>query len=140
MAFFPSVDSVFQINDGTSLRDITPYIISIDMDAVRELIEVTALGDGGRKWIAGLEDTKISLELHWSDDASVGSETVMRLIRDDTVARAFDYGPEGKATGDNKYSGTCWVRNYRQTSRVGNEVTSSVEIQVEGILTVGTYT
>lgn len=140
MAFYPSADSVFQINDGTSLRDISPYVTSIDgLPGPRELIEVTALGDAGRKWIAGLENVVITLELLWSDDASVGSDTVLGLIRDDTAARAFDYGPEGKATGDIKYSGTCWVRNYQVTSRVGQAVTAKAELQVEGIITKGTY-
>lgn len=140
MALYASQISVFQINDGSALRDISPYVTAIDgLPGPRELIEVTALGDTGRKWIAGLENVVITLELLWSDDASVGSDTVLGVIRDDAAARAFDYGPEGKDSGDIKYSGTCWVRNYTIMSRVGEKVSARVELQVEGIITRGTY-
>mgnify|MGYP001587382477 CR=1 FL=1 len=47
--------------------------------------------------------------------------------------RAWDYGPEGKTTGDVKYSGNCWVRSYTIVSRVGDVVKARVELQVDGV-------
>ena len=140
-AFFPSKDAVFQITDtGAQSRDISPYIVTIDgLPGPRELIEVTALGDGGRTWIPGLENVVITLELHWSEDSSVGPDTVFGPLRTHTSAVAWDYGPEGKVNPDIKYSGTCWVRNYTAPVRVGDQVKARVELQVEGQVSRGAY-
>ncbi len=141
MTFFPSKDSVFQITDtAAQLRDISPYVLAIDgLPGVRELIEVTALGDSGRKFIPGLENVVITLELQWSDDASVGPDTVLGPLRTHTSAVAFDFGPEGKTGSDVKYSGTCWVRNFTAPVRMGDKVTARAELQVEGAVARGTY-
>ena len=141
MALFDSQQSVFQITDtGASLRDITPYVVSIDgLPGPRELAEATSLNDTGRKFYPTLENVVITLELLWSDDANVGSDTVLGPLRTHSAAVAFDYGPEGKTGGDVKYSGNAWVRDYRITSRVGNMVTARCELQVNGTVTRGTY-
>ena len=140
MALFDSKDSIFQINDGSSLRDISPYILSIDgLPGPKELVDVTALGASGRAWKPSLENVGISLELWWSDDANVGPDTVFRLIRALTAATAWDYGPEGKTTTKQKYSGTCWLKNFTIQTRIGDMVRARVELQVEGAVTVGAY-
>lgn len=141
MALFDSQQSVFQITDtGSTLRDITPYIVSIDgLPGPRELAEATTLNDSGRKFYPTLENVVITLELLWSDDANVGSDTVLGPLRTHNAAMAFDYGPEGKSGGDIKYSGNAWVRNYQITSRVGNMVAARCELQVNGTVTRGTY-
>ena len=123
------------------VKDLTPYIVSIDgLPGERELIDVTALGDAGRKFIPGLENIVITLELRWSDDAGGGPDTVLGPLRTHTAAVHFNYGPEGRATGDIKYSGTCWVRNYTAPSRTGAEVSARCELQVDGQVSRGTYT
>ena len=139
--FYPSKDSVFQLTNTTAdLNDMSPYILSIDgLPGVRELIEVTALGDSGRKFIPGLENVVISLELQWSVDALVGPDVVLGPLRQHTAAVAFDFGPQGKTGGKIKYSGTCWVRNFTAPVRMGDKVTARAELQVEGTVTRGVY-
>lgn len=138
---FDSQQSVFQITDtGSTLRDITPYIISVDgLPGPRELGEASNLSSSGREWYPTLENSVITLELLWSDDASVGSDTVLGPLRTHSAAVAFDYGPEGKGAGDIKYSGNAWVRDYRIISRVGDLVKSRCELQVNGVVARGTY-
>ncbi len=140
MAFFDSEISIFQINDGT-LRDISPYITSIDgLPGVRDLNIATALGDGGEKFLPSLERVINILGLMWSDDALVGPDTVFGgTLRGRAVVSAFEYGPEGKVNPDVKYSGNCWVRDYSITSRVGNMVTARVELKVDGTVSRGTF-
>lgn len=140
--FYPSKDSVFQItNTSGQLKDISPYIISIDgLPGPRELVESTALGDSGKKWQPGLENVVITLELMWSDDDAVGADTVLGPLSRHTAATAFDYGPEGKANTDIKYYGNCWVRNYSIITRVGDIVKARAELQVDGALSArGAY-
>ena len=141
MTLYDSQQSVFQITDtGAQLRDITPYIVAIDgLPGPRELSEATSLNDSSRKFYPILENAVITLELLWSDDALVGSDTVLGLLRTHGAAVAWDYGPEGKTGGDIKYSGTAWVRDYRILSRVGQMVTSRCELLVNSIVSRGTY-
>ena len=141
MAFYDSSISVFQVTDtGAVLRDISAYITQIGgVPGVRELTDVTSLVDTGKKWNPSIEDVTITLELLWSEDASVGPDTVLGPLRTDTTARAWDYGPEGKVTGDIKYSGTCFVRSYEVVSRVGSHVVARAELKVNGVVTRGTY-
>jgi len=141
MTVFDAQQSVFQIKDtGGTLRDITPYIISVDgLPGPRELSEATTLNSSGREWYPTLENVVVTLELLWSDDADVGTDTVLGPLRTYSSAVDFDYGPEGKTGGDVKYSGTAWVRNYQVVSRVGDLVKARCELQVNGTITRGTY-
>lgn len=138
---FNSENSVFEINDGSVLRDISPYVLSVSgLPGAKDLRNVTALGSTGQNWKPGIhKETVISLELKWSDDSNVGPDTVFRLVGALSSATAFDYGPEGKTTGKQKYSGTCWLQDYQITSRVGNIVLARADLKVEGAVSAGTY-
>ena len=142
MAFFDSQISKFQITDtGATLRDISPYIKAINgLPGPREFGDVTVLGDAGHKWDPTLENVTIDLELLWSDDASVGPDTVLGPLRQHTAAVAFDFGPEGKDSGDIKYSGNCWVEDFSIPVRVGSKVEARCRLRVDGTVTRGTYT
>ena len=139
--FVDSQESVFFIDDtGGESRDLSPYIVSVDgLPGPRELSDATALGSGGRKWHPSLENVIINLELMWSDDALVGPDTVLGPLRTHTAAVDFNYGPEGGTADDVKYYGTCWVRNFKITSRVGNLVMAAAELQVNGQVSRGTF-
>lgn len=138
---YDSQQTIFQITDtGGDLRDITPYIVSIEgLPGVRELAEATTLNDGGRMFHPTLENSVITLELIWSDDVLVGSDTVLGPLRTHGSAVAFDFGPEGKVNPDIKYSGNAWVRNYPILARVGNLVMCRCELQVNGQVGRGAY-
>lgn len=137
------IDSVFQITDtGGTLRNLTQYISSIDgLPGERELNEKTALGDGGRKFIPGLENAPFTIEGHWDDTATSGPDTVLGALRTHSAATAFDFGPQGNSTAnsDVKYSGNCFVRSYVISPRVGDIVVFRAELQVDGQVAKGTY-
>ena len=141
MALFDSEISIFQITDtGAQLRDISANVVSIaGLPGVRQLNDVTALGDGGTKWNPSLENVVIRLGLLWSDDANVGSDTVLGPLRTHGSEVAFDYGPEGKGSGDIKYSGNAFVRNFEIVSQAGDTVKATCELQVNGKVARGTY-
>ena len=131
---FDSGKSVFQITASVGgVKDITPYVVAIDgLPGPRELAEATTLNDTGRKWYPILENVVITLELLWSDDADVGSDTVLGPLRTHSAAVGFFYGPEGKTLNDIRYKGDAWVRNYQILSRVGQMITARCELQVNG--------
>lgn len=138
---FDSQLSVFQIKDtGGDLRDITPYIVDVKgIPGPRELSEATTLVATSRKWHPSLESAAPILELVWSDDADVGSDTVLGPLRQHTAAVEFDYGPEGKTQGDIKYSGTLWVDNFDIHSRIGTLVFATCTFKSNSVIARGAY-
>jgi len=141
MAFFDSKVSKFRIDDtGSVLRDLSPYITDVrGLPGVRNLNEVTALGDSGAKFVPGLEDVTIALSGIFDDTATSGPDAVLGPLRTHTSAVDFEYGPEGSGTGDVKYSGTCWMLSYELRSRVGDKVEWTAALQVEGVVSRGTF-
>ena len=141
MAFFDSKVSKFQIDDtGSVLRDLSAYITEVrGLPGPRPLNEVTALGDGGARFIPGPEDVTVRVSGMFDDTATSGPDAVLGPLRTHTSAVDFEYGPEGSGSGDVKYSGTCWVVTYELKSRVGKLVEWSGTLQVEGTVTRGTY-
>ena len=136
-----SQESAFLIDDtGAESRDLSPYIIAVDgLPGPRKLSEATALGDGGTMWHPGLEDVAFTLELYWSKDALVGPDTVLGPLRTHTASVDFNFGPEGQISGDIKYYGKCWVRNFTTPVRVGSLVFAKAECQVDGQVSRGTF-
>ncbi len=136
-----SQDSVFQITStGSQLRDISPDIISVTgLPGTRELTDDTGLGVSGRSFEPELENVSFTVECFWTKTALTGTDTVFGPLRQHTSATAFDYGPEGSDSGDIKYSGSCWVREWAITSRVGSRVVARAVCQVDGTVSRGTY-
>ena len=139
MAKFNSLSSDFRINDG-SLRDLSAFINNISgIPGERELNEVTALGDTGRKHIGGLENGVITLEGHYDDTTTTGPDAVLGVLRTDDTARVWEFGPKGNTGGFPKYSGTMKVRLYEIISTIGEVVSWRAELLVQGATARGTY-
>lgn len=147
MAFFDSKVSVFRIDDtGGTLRDLSLAITDIGgLPGNRNLNEVTALGDSGVKHLPSLEDVSIALSGHYNDQAAQaspslsGPDNILGPLRTHTSAVDFEYGPEGGASSDVKYSGTCWVENYETQASVGNVVAWTATLRVDGVVARGTF-
>ena len=141
MGFFDSKVSRFQIEDaGGGLRDLSAYIVSVrGLPGVRNLNEVTALGDGGAKFIAGLEDSAVTLSGIYDDSAGSGPDAVLGPLRTHGSAVGFEYGPAGSSPGAVKYDGECWVVSYDLRSRVGDRVEWACTLQVDGAVRRGAF-
>ena len=51
----------------------------------------------------------------------------------------FEYGPNGNASPKVKYTGEAFVTNYTVTSGIGDAVKFSLDLQVTGAVTRGTF-
>ena len=132
-AFFDSRLSVFKITPvGVAIQDISPYIVSLDFPTGRRLYPVTALGSTGDAYAPGLYGSTITMELMWSDDATLGPDTIFRVLRDHTAATAYEYYPEGGSSP--KYSGNCWVEDYVIHTRVNNLLMATVTLKTDGAI------
>lgn len=130
---------VIQDTSGTE-RDISDYIISIaGLPGPRDLNDSTTLNRSGRYYHPTLENVTITLEVVASQDALVGTDTVLGTLRQYTATRTFYYGPFGSTGGYIKYTGSVWVRNYSITGRVGNLLVATAELQVQGTVSRTTF-
>ena len=120
--------SVFKITDtGASERDITDYIVNITPHFSRRMNENTTLNHTHEQVYPGILITSFDLELVYSEDANVGTDTVLGPLLADTTARAYKYYPRG--TSGKLYSGTCYVENYQPITKVGNIVTATCTLR-----------
>lgn len=135
MAFVHGKDSGLKFdNVGGSLTDISAYVDSVEgLPGEMEFADVTAMGDEGHRFIPGLENASFTVGGNWDTalDAILGPRR--------TATATFEFGPAGTGSGAVKYSGECWITGYTVSSGVGDKVTWSASIQVDGQVTRGTF-
>lgn len=138
MAFVHGKDSAFKLdNTSASLTDISQYVDSVDgLPGEVELADVTAFGDEGHKNIPGLENASVSVSGNWDAalDAIFGTTVQWKA-----ATRSFEFGPAGSTTGLVKYSAECWITNFTVSAGVADKVTWSATLQVDGVVTRGTF-
>lgn len=143
MAKFNSKVSVFKITDtSAAVQDISTYLTEVSgLPGERELSESATLGEDSHRKAPGLENGKIRLAGFFDDTADTGPDDVLGDLLTNTAATAFAYGPKGSTATSAfvKYYGTCWVRRFELTSRVGDLVGFVCEIEVEGQISRGTW-
>ena len=128
-----SVDFALDDTSG-SIRNISDTLNSVDFPEVTDTADPTAFGSSSRSFIVGLESATFSISGLW--DATVDG-----YIKGGTepASRSFIYGPAGSTGGNVKYTGEAILTNYSISSPVGDVVTYSVDLQVTGAVTRGTY-
>ncbi len=141
MAKFNSRYSKFYLVDtGAVERDLSAYLTEISgLPGERELNDSTTLGDSGHEREPSLENGRIRIAGFFDDTATLGPDAVLGPLRTHTSATTFKYGPKGSTATFVRYTGTCWVRNYEITSRVGELVGFSADLEVNGAITRDTF-
>ena len=120
--------SVFKLTDnGATERDLTDYIVNITPHFGRRMSENTTLNHSHEQAYPGLNVTSFDLEFVYSEDALVGTDTVLGPLLTDTTARAYKYYPRG--TGGKLYSGTGYLENYQPLTKVGTIVTATATLR-----------
>jgi hypothetical protein len=110
--------SVLKITDtGGNLRDVSAYIVNVTSHFGRKMSDNSTLGDTHEQSSPGLNSTSLDIEGFYSEDASVGSDTVLGPLLTDETERAWEYYPRG--TGGIKYSGAGFIENYQPSTKVG---------------------
>jgi hypothetical protein len=128
--------TVFKVdNSGGSLTDISNVLTDVSFPQTVETAETSSFGSSAKTYVVGLSDATISASGNF--DATVDAHLSGILGQAATVS--FEYGPEGLATGDSKYTGECILTSYEKSGAVGDVVTFSAEFQVTGAVTRGTY-
>lgn len=125
----------FQLDDTSgTIRDISDTVTSVDFPETLDTAETTAFGSSAKSYIVGLTDATISVSGIW--DATVdgyingGAEP---------ASRSFVFGPAGSTVSNVKYTGEAIVTSFSISNPVGDVVTFSLDLQVTGAITRGTY-
>ncbi len=124
----------FAIDDtGGSSRNISDTLTDVSFPQTIDTAETTAFGSSNKSYIVGLKDTTISVSGIW--DATVDGY----ISGTEPASRSFIYGPAGTTSGNVKYTGEAIMTNYAVSNPVGDVVTFSIDLQVTGAVTRGTY-
>jgi predicted secreted protein len=128
-----STDFALDDTGGTS-RNLSNVLTSVDFPETIDTAETTAFGSTAKSYIVGLTDSTISISGIW--DATVDGYIAGGA---EPASRSFIYGPAGSTAGNVKYSGEAIVTSYSISNPVGDVVTFSLDLQVTGSVTRGTY-
>lgn len=136
MAFVHGKSADFRLdNSGGSLTDISAYLDNVSFPQPIETAETTTFGASSKSYIVGLKDSSISLSGKW--DSTVDAQ--IAAVLGQAASLSFQYGPAGTTVSNIKYTGECYVTSYDVSAPVGDVVTFSLELQVTGAVTRGTY-
>jgi predicted secreted protein len=125
----------FQLDDTSgTIRDISDTITSVDFPETLDTAETTAFGSSAKSYIVGLTDATISVSGIW--DATVDGYIAGGA---EPASRSFVFGPAGSTVSNVKYTGEAIVTSYSISNPVGDVVTYSLDLQVTGAITRGTY-
>ncbi len=124
----------FELDDtGGTSRSLSNVLNSVDFPETIETAETTAFGATSKSYIVGLRDATISVSGLW--DATVDGY----IIGTEPATRSFIFGPAGTTGGNVKYTGEAILTNYSVSAPVADVVTFSLDLQVTGNVTRGTY-
>jgi len=136
MAFVHGKSAVFKLDDsGGTLRDLSAYLEDVSFPRSIETAETSTFGSSAKSYIVGLSDATISL----SGKFDATADGYLAGVVGQSATLSFEYGPAGSTGGLVKYSGECIMTSYEVGATVGDAVTASVELQVTGSITRGTW-
>lgn len=143
MAFVHGVNTSFQVTDsGAVNRDISAFVDGVDgLPGVGAVNEVTTFGVAGQAkvFIRGLNDFPFTIKGWFDPTATTGPDAVLSGLRTATTASTFIYGPQGTTAGFVKYTGSCFLTDYKLSSPVANAVSYQASFQSTGPLTRTTF-
>ena len=124
----------FALDDtGGSSRNISNTLTDVSFPQTIDTAETTAFGSSNKSYIVGLKDGSFSVS--GICDATVDGY----LSGTEPASRSFIYGPAGSTGGNVKYTGEAIMTNYSVSNPVGDVVTYSLDLQITGAVTRGTY-
>ena len=106
---------------------------SFSIDETGDTVEDTVMTDTARSYISTLTSFTGSADVYWDETDTTGQGAL-------TVGASVTIGfyPEGVASGDTYYSGTCIVTGVSRSASFDGMVEASITLQGSGALTAAT--
>lgn len=141
MAKVHAKNTVFKLDSAAgSLVDLSSWIDNVGgLPGATGQSAVTAFSDGGDKTVPGLESASITISGSW-DGASAAIDEHLAAIRGHANTQTVEYGPSGSTSGMIKYSCEVRLATYTVASAVADKVSFTATLQVQGVVTRGTWT
>ena len=122
---------------GGTLRDISRSVKTVNFSRDAELLDATTFQapGGDKEFIVGFKDNKFDIE--GNADAVVAG--YLNGISGQEATVSFQYGPEGIAAANRRYTGECVMVSYRESTTATGLNTFTASFQITGQVTVGVY-
>jgi len=134
--FVHGKSAVFKLdNSGGTLTDISNVLESVSLPRQIDTAEVSTFGSSAKSYVVGLTGATISVSGKY--DATVDAH--LSAVLGQAASLSFEYGPAGSGSGAVKYTGEALVTSYEVSAGVADALTFSLELQVTGAVTRGTY-
>lgn len=117
--------------------DLSAYVTSVTINQEFDQLEITAMGDTGHKYVAGLENSSISIEFNADFAASKVNQTINGatagngLVGSTTTVTVVPAAGATSASNP-KYTMTCFISQWPQVYSVSELATVSVTWPVNG--------
>lgn len=134
----------FSIYDsGSVLRDISAHVMSVDFPRSVDTVDIaTADGSGDHKYMAGLRNATITLNLVWDDTVTTGPDVVLAGLLGTAASTTtgpggWKFEPNPTAAGATKvsYTGAGCLTAYNVSASVSDAVKATATIQCHGAIT-----
>ena len=133
--------AVYLANTGiltVNAVDLSTLVSSVTINRAFDELEVTALGDGGHKFVKGLEASSITIDFYNDSASSKTLQTLQTNWGQNTVVTFKQVDAVVSATNP-LYTMTCLVNNTTPVNgAVGDLSTQSVTWNVSGTIAVTT--
>jgi len=134
MAFVHGKDSRLLLDDLA----LSGYLKGWEHGTEREMADVTIEGDGGHKFLPGLDNGSLSLDGVFDNTAAAdGQDEVLDTARGASSASVITAAPEGFAVGKRVIPISARESTYAVSSPVGDAVTFAASWMAEGQVDVG---
>ncbi len=106
-----------------------------NIDRAVDLAEKTAFQEADKTFLPGLRGATLSFSGNYTSTqvkdlhAALGHSTSLTWV----------YGPEDNTSGNQKFSGACYIDSVSVKAPVGDKATVDFSVTVDGAVTVGTY-
>ena len=141
MAFIHGKGAAFSIDNAAgSLTDISTYVDEVSFPQTVETGETTTFQQNSKTYIVGLRDSTLSVSGKVDPAADLIISALIDALSAGSLATAsWEFGPAGSAASAIKYTGEALVTGYDLSTPVGDVVTFSLDLQVTGDVTRGTF-
>lgn len=142
MAFSHGKGAAFSLDNAAGvLTDISTYLDEVSFPSSIETGETTTFQSpgGAKTYVPGLRDATFSLSGKFDPTVDALFEGVISAQAAGSAAADFSYGPAGSAASAVQYTGAAWITGYDISAPVADVVTFSVDLQVTGQVTRGTF-
>lgn len=141
MAIFYQNNAGFKIStDGTTFVDLSDHVTSLTINRSFDELDVTAMGNLGHSFIAGLESSTVSVDFLNDDATAQVMTTLNALVGTNAKFKIVQTQTSGTATvsaTNPLYSGLLLVNKITPVAgKVGDVAVQSLTFTVSGSITV----